>query len=63
MLSVSVTIRIHMYLNRNPKFLLFSSASVKFRRQIKTGNNYLGVIQLYAIVRTTVKIFYTGGFV
>ena len=48
-----------MYLNLNPKFLL-SSASVKFRRQIKTGNNYLGVIQLYAIVGTTVKIFYTG---
>ena len=49
-----------MYLNLNPIFLHLSSASVKFSRQIKTRNNYLGVIQLYAVERTIVKIFHAG---
>lgn len=53
---MSESIRIHICLNLNPIYLHLSRASMKFRGHIKTGNNYLGVIQLFAVVRIIVTI-------
>lgn len=50
MSNVKVTIRTQIYLNQNPVFLLLPGASLKFRRQNKTENIDLGVIQLSAVV-------------
>lgn len=51
MVNVRVTIRTQMYLYINPIFLLLSSASLKFRRQIKNGKSDLGVNQLHSVVK------------